>query len=136
MIVALHQRQVLAAVDVAAVDVGVELAAVAAGDRRLGDAVDERVVAQPVLDQVGDGDQLQVEARREALQVGEPRHRAVVLHDLADDAGRLEPGEPREVDRGLGLSGAHQDAAVARAQREDVARRADVARRGAVARPR
>ena len=47
----------------------------------------------------------------ELLEVGHARHRAVVAHDLADDAGGLEPGEAREIDRALGLPGAHQHAA-------------------------
>ena len=47
----------------------------------------------------------------EAHQVGDPRHRAVVVHDLADRRGGREPGEPREIDRRLGLAGALQDAA-------------------------
>ena len=33
----------------------------------------------------------------------------------------LQPGEPAEIDRGLGLAGAHQHAAVPRPQREHVA---------------
>ena len=33
----------------------------------------------------------------------------------------LSAGEPRDLDRGLGMAGAHQHAAVARHQREDVA---------------
>src|SRR5439155_6972871 len=47
-------------------------------------------------------------------------HRPVVLHDLAYDAGRDQPGEAREVDCGLRLSRALQHSAGARAQREDV----------------
>ena len=46
-------------------------------------------------------------------EVGQARHRAVVVHDLADDAGRVEAGEAREVDRRLGLTGAHEHAALA-----------------------
>jgi hypothetical protein len=38
----------------------------------------------------------------------------------------LRPARRDEIDRALGLAGAHQHAAVARAQREDVARRHDV----------
>ena len=45
------------------------------------------------------------------------------------DAGRVEAGEAREVDRGLGLAGALEDAAGSRAQREDVAGLDEVARR-------
>ena len=55
-------------------------------------------------------------------QVGHARHGAVVVHDLADDAGGLEPGQAREVHRALGLARAPQHAALARAQRENVAR--------------
>ena len=44
-------------------------------------------------------------------QVRDAGHRPVVVHDLADDAGRREPGEAREVDRGLGLAGALEHAA-------------------------
>ena len=56
-----------------------------------------------------------------SIEVGHAGHRPVVVHDLADDAGRVEPGEPREVDRRLGLPGALQDAAGARPEREDMA---------------
>ena len=37
----------------------------------------------------------------------------------------IEPGEPRDVDRGLGMAGADQHAARTRDQREDVAGRDD-----------
>ena len=40
----------------------------------------------------------------------------------------MQPGQPREIDRGLGMSDALQDAAVARAQRKDVAAVAEIAR--------
>ncbi len=54
-------------------------------------------------------------------QLRHPRHRAVFVHDLADDAGRIETRDPRQVDRRLGLSGAHHHAAGPRAQRKHVA---------------
>ena len=38
----------------------------------------------------------------------------------------IEPGQPRDVDRRLGMAGADQDAAVARDQRKDMARRDDM----------
>ena len=84
---------------------------------------------QPVRDQVLDGDQLEAVLVRELAQARQPHHRAVVVHDLADHAARIEPGEPREVDRGFGLSGAHEHAAFARAQRKGVARAQEVGRR-------
>ncbi len=67
-------------------------------------------------------------ALREGDEVVATGHRAVVVHDLADHAGRVEAGQAREIDRGLGMAGALQRAAVARDQREDVARRHDVVR--------
>ena len=67
-------------------------------------ALDELLVAPAVLDEVGDGDHLQPVARAVGNRSGDPRHRAVVVHDLADDAGRVEAGEAGQVDRGLGLA--------------------------------
>ena len=57
----------------------------------------------------------------ELHQVVAPRHRAVFFQNLADDAGGFEPRQPRQVDPALGLPGAHQHAALARAQWIDVA---------------
>ena len=54
-------------------------------------------------------------------QVGDPRHRAVLVHDLADDARGRETGQSGEVDRRLGLPRALQHTTRARAQREDMA---------------
>ena len=64
-----------------------------------------------------------------ALEVVDARHRAVVVHDLADHAGRVQAGQPREVDGGLGLARALQHAAGLGLQREDVAGLDEVARR-------
>ena len=77
-------------------------------------------------DQVGDGAELQIVALREGDQVRQPRHGAVVVHDLADHAGRVQAGLARDIDRRLGMAGAHQRAALARHQREDMAGRDDV----------
>ena len=79
-------------------------------------------VAAPVLDQVGDRDHLWLVGGAVLDQVGHAGHRPVVLHDLADDARRDHAGQPGQVDRGLGLAGALEHAAAARAKREDVAR--------------
>ncbi len=77
-------------------------------------------------DQVGDGAELQRVPLREGDEIGQPRHRAVIVHDLADHTRRVEPGEAREIDRRLGVPGAHQRAALAREQRKHVPRRDDV----------
>ena len=48
-------------------------------------------------------------------------HGAVVVHQLGQHADRRQPGEPAEIDAGLGMAGAHQHAALARDQRKHVA---------------
>src|SRR5690348_1945064 len=59
-------------------------------------------------------------------EVGHARHRAVLVHDLADNAGGNHAGEPREIDRAFRLTGANEHAALARAQREDVSRTREI----------
>ena len=95
----------------------------AAGEARLGDARDHMVLFQPIGDEVADGADLEAVIAREAHQVVEPGHGPVLAHDLADHARRIEPGEPRDIDRRFGMAGADQHAAGARDQREDVAGR-------------
>ena len=94
-------------------------------------ALDELLPPAPVLDEVGDGDHLQVVPLAERREVGHTGHRPVVVHDLADDARRVEACEPCEIDRRLGLTGAPQDAAPFRAEREDVTRLHEIVRDGA-----
>ena len=112
--VALHQDQVLAVVDVARVDDGPEFPSEATRDARLGLPVDERVVLAAIVDQVGDGRDLERMPGRERLQIRQARHLAVVAEDLADDPGRCESREPGEIDGALGLPRAHEDAAAPR----------------------
>ena len=73
-----------------------------------------------VADQVGDGADLQTMPRRVLLELGPPRHGAVGAHDLDDHAGGLETREQRQIDRRLGVTGAHQHATRLRLQREHV----------------
>ena len=94
----------------------------------LGLPLDQLLGAAPVGDQVLDRAELEAVLLAELDEVGHARHRAVLLHDLADHAGRRQAREPREVDRALGLARALERAAGARAQREDVAGLHDVAR--------
>src|SRR6266850_4265473 len=126
---ALHEDQVLRLVDVGGVDERPELPAVARRDARLRRPVHERVVAAPVLDQLGNGRDLEAVLGGEAFEVWQPCHRAVLAQDLADDAGRLEAGEARQVDRAFRLPGANEHAATPGAEREHVPRRDDVGRR-------
>ena len=66
----------------------------------------------PVADQVGDRDHQQAVLGAEALEVGHPGHRAVVVDDLAEHAGRVQAGHAGEVDGGLGVAGPLEHAAV------------------------
>ena len=93
-------------------------------------ALDELLRAAAVLDEVGDGDELQAVPLAVADEIGDARHRPVVVHDLADDAARLEAGEPCEVDGRLGLAGALENAAGPGAERLDVPALDEVLRPG------
>ena len=108
---ALDERDVVLVVDERAVADDGRTSPKPVGSRRRDDALDELVVAAAVGDQVGDRDHLQPVPGAVALEVRHARHRAVVVHDLADHAGGREAGEPREVDRRLGLAGALEHAA-------------------------
>ena len=89
--------------------------------RPLADAFDERLVFAPVMDQVGDRADLQPVMRGKRLQLGQPRHRAVVVHHLADHRRGREARERREIAAGLGVPRTHEHAAGARGDREHVA---------------
>ena len=123
--VALDQGDVLRAVDQRLVADRPELAE-ARGHLHDGHPAHELLGAPPVADEVGHGDHLDAVPPAVADQVGHSRHGAVVVHDLADHGRRLQAGEAREVDAGLGLAGALEHAARRRDEREDVAGLHDV----------
>jgi hypothetical protein len=83
-----------------------------------------------VMDQVGDGADLQLVFATEFDQVGQARHAAIVFHDLADHRGRRQAGQFGEVAAGFGMAGTHQHAALDRLQRKDMAGLHDVRRPG------
>ena len=125
---AAHEREVLGAVEQRLEHVGGEVA-VLGRDARLGHAAHELLAVAAVADEVGDRDEHEPVLGRERLELGQALHRAVVVDDLGEHAGREAAGEAGEVDRGLGVPGALQHAALAVAQREDVAGPREVARR-------
>jgi hypothetical protein len=102
------------------------VAAPAANEIRFRATLDQMVVAAAIGDQVADRADLEAVALGKGDQVVESRHGPVILHDLADHAGRIEAREPGHVDRRLGMAGADEDAAIARDKRKDVARCHDV----------
>ena len=56
----------------------------------------------------------------EELEERQARRRAVVVQHLADHRDRRQPGETRQVDRGLGVPAPFEHAALTGAEREDV----------------
>ena len=118
--VAVDQRDQLAVGDRADVADGAELA-LRQGKSGVGDLADLHLARAAVGDQVGDRDQRQPVPAGEHPQLGQPRHGAVVVDDLAQHAGRGEPGEHGQVHGGLGVAGPDQHAALACPQREHVA---------------
>ena len=131
--VAVDERDVLDAVDGGAVAVRGELAE---GGRQpdLGLAADGRLGGAAVGDQVLDGDDRQAVLAGERDQLGQPQHHPVLAGDLDDRAGRAQPGEPGQVDGGLGVAVADEHTAGPGAQREDVAGAHEVGGAGLAAR--
>ena len=58
-------------------------------------ALHRLLVEHPVLDEVRDGAEPESMGLGEALQVGAPGHGPVLVEDLDEDRGRLEPGQAR-----------------------------------------
>src|SRR4029078_5738234 len=87
------------------------------------DALDELLRPLAVLDEVGDGDELEPVPLAIPDEVWHAGHRPVLVHDLAHDAVRGEGRKAREIDRGRGLARALEDPAGSRPEREKVAGR-------------
>ena len=123
-----HQDQVFFLVHIAGIDMGDKVPTVASGQAGLGHMMDQGVMTQAVLDQLSDGSDLEAVLDRELLQVRQPRHGAVVPHDLADDASWLEPSQPCQIDCPLGLAGTHQYPSTTSPEGENVPRHDQVFR--------
>ena len=96
----------------------------------LADTLDHAFVGTAVGNQVGDGADLQAMPFGKADQVGKTRHRAVFLHDLADDGRRGQAGERPQVAPRFRMAGPGQHATGTRHHRKDVPRLHDVGRFG------
>jgi hypothetical protein len=128
----LYQGDVIDVVDVVLVDDGPELATLLGGKRRLRRPAHQRLVPEAVLDQIGDGHDLESVPSREGDEVRHPRHGAVVVHDLADHTGGLQARQPGQIHRSLRLTRAAEHPAVPSPKREDVAGTHDVLGSGVV----
>src|SRR5215831_3137483 len=94
------------------VDDGSKLPAHAGRKRSFGSAIYQGVVVEPVLDQIGDGHDFELVLARELHEIRLASHRAVILHNLTDDPGRLEARESSEIHRPFSLTRPDQDTAV------------------------
>src|SRR5919202_4942221 len=86
------------------------------------------LIAPAILDNLGDRHHLYAVLLRKLLKVGDTGHRAILVHNLADDPSRLEACKARQVYRRLRLSGPLQNATRSRPKRENVARHHQVVR--------
>jgi len=95
---------------------------VAEGGRHcgLGHTLDERLVLSPVRDEVGHGDHLEFVSAAVIHEIGHSGHSPVLVHDLADDTGRREAGQPCQIDSGLGLPCPLKHSSRLRLEREDM----------------
>ncbi len=90
-------------------------------------AVNILFIAQAVADEIGHRDHLEIVFRAKFAQLRHARHGAVFVHNFADHAGGVESRQAGKVDRCLGLPGANEHAAIAGAQRKNVARAGEIA---------
>ena len=118
---ALDQGDMFLLVDIVLIGDQPELTGMEGRQPCFGSPTHQHVLTEPIGDQVGDGGDLQAMLFGEDFQIRHPGHRAVFLHDLANDAGGAQPGNPGQIDRSLGLPGTHQHAAPASPQGENVA---------------
>jgi hypothetical protein len=93
---------------------------VARGQHGFGDAPHVPFVLHAITNQVCHRQQFHGMQAAEFHQLRNARHRSVVVHDFANHPGVIKAREARQVHGSFGLSGAHQHAAIARAQGVDV----------------
>ena len=64
------------------------------------------------------------------VKLRHPGHGPVVVHDLAQDPGRIEPGQARQVHRPFGLASPLEDTTLVGPERKDMARTGEIGRLG------
>jgi hypothetical protein len=118
--IALDQREMVLLVHGGAVEEEVERAVIGGQFDALLE-LDELFAAAAMLDEIEDGAELELVLFLEFEEIGQARHGAVVLDDLAEDAGGIEACKTCEVDRGFGVAAALENAAGFGAKRKNVA---------------
>ena len=116
---AFDQREMMRAVELRSVKMQIEIAVIGRQFHHLF-RFDKFLRQTPMRDQALDRADPQPMFLPELHQFWEARHRPVVVQNFAENSGRLQTGHSRVIDRGFGVTGAPQDAAILRAQRKDV----------------
>ena len=93
--------------------------------------VDQPLTLQSIVDDLSHGADAELVLTPESLQLRQAGHFSVLPADLTDDGGRMQPGEPHEVHRPLGLSGPDENPSVTGPERHHVTRPHQVVRSGA-----
>src|SRR6266478_3794262 len=127
--IAAHQRDVLVVVHIAGVRDHAEIAK-ARGQDGFRDAANVAFMLHAVADEVRHREHFQIVFLAKLNELWHAGHGAIFIHDFADDAGGAHAGDAGEVHARFGLAGADEDAALAGAQREDVARTSEILRLG------
>src|SRR6476620_1592286 len=83
-------------------------------------ALYQRFFVDAIPDQVSHRYHFEIMGFGKFLQLRQPRHRAVLIHDLADHTGWIKTGDSRNVNARFGLPGAHEYSAFFRTQGKDV----------------
>lgn len=119
--IAAGKGKMVDAVDGGAVEVKLKGAAIG-GQADGFNFLDEALALAAVFDEVFNGAKFELVLYGKGAKFGQASHRAVVVHDFADDGNRAATGQASQVDGGFGMSGALENAAIFGPQREDVAR--------------
>src|SRR6185503_13677318 len=75
--------------------------------------VNETLRTESIADEICRRDHLQAVFAGELHQVGDPSHRSVFFHDLADNASWNQTGDACEIYRSFGLAGTYQNPSIA-----------------------
>ncbi len=85
------------------------------------DAFNQRFVRGAITNQIGDRADAQTMRGGKRQQIGQARHRAVVVHHLAQHRRRIQTGQARQITARFGMAGSHQYATGRGDQRKHVA---------------
>ena len=116
-----HEREMMGVIDRRAIHVQIEIAVIGRQFHHLL-AHDQFLLQTAMGDQALDRADPQLVFFLELHQLRQTRHRSVVVQDFAEHTGRLQARQPRQIDCRLRMTGAPQNAAFLRAQRENVTR--------------